>query len=229
MQKRIGKRTIYEIGLFTVSVLSVTVAFFLQTGDKNILALITSLCGAAGIIFVAKGMIVGQYVFSVYAVLYAVLSFQNAYYGECILSAVTILPAALIAIVTWTKNPSSERGKVKINKVTRREILFLLVMIVIVTAGVYFLLRALGTAQLVVSTISFVTSFGAAYLLIRRSQYYAVFYVLNDVVLIALWSLAFASGESVLPNVICFVVFFFNDAYGFYDWRRRARLQEKEK
>jgi nicotinamide riboside transporter PnuC len=102
-------------------------------------------------------------------------------------------------------------------------------VIVVVTAGVYFLLRALGTAQLVVSTISFVTSFGAAYLLIRRSQYYAVFYVLNDVVLIALWSLAFASGESVLPNVICFVVFFFNDAYGFYDWRRRARLQEKEK
>jgi nicotinamide mononucleotide transporter PnuC len=207
----------------------VTVSFFLQTGEKNILALATSLCGAVGILFVAKGMVAGQYIFSVYAVLYAVLSYQNAYYGECILSVITILPAALFAIVTWTKNPSSERGKVKINKIPRREYLFLLVGIAVVTAGVYFLLRALNTAQLIVSTISFVTSFGAAYLLIRRSQYYAVFYILNDVILIVLWSLAFAAGESVLPNVIGFVVFFLNDSYGFYDWHRRARLQEKEK
>lgn len=213
----------------TVSVLSVTAAFFLQTGDKNILSLLTSLCGAVGILFVAKGMIVGQYIFSVYAVLYAVLSFQNAYYGECILSAVTILPAAILAIVTWTKNPSEERGKVKINKISRKEWLFLFLGIAAVTVGAYFLLRALQTAQLVVSTVSFVTSFSAAYLLIRRNQYYAVFYILNDVILIVLWSLAFAAGESVLPNVVGFVVFFLNDTYGFYDWRRRARLQEKTK
>jgi nicotinamide mononucleotide transporter PnuC len=229
MRKKIGKRTIYEITLLCVSVLAVTVAFFFQTGDKNILALVTSLCGAAGILFVSKGMVVGQYIFSVYAVLYAVLSFQNAYYGECILSAVTILPAAILAIVTWTKNPSEERGKVKINKISRKEWLFLFLGIAAVTVGAYFLLRALQTAQLVVSTVSFVTSFSAAYLLIRRNQYYAVFYILNDVILIVLWSLAFAAGESVLPNVVGFVVFFLNDTYGFYDWRRRARLQEKTK
>ena len=228
MKKQWTKRDVLEAALLTLSVLSITLAFFLQEGEKNALSLIASLCGTVGVLFVAKGMILGQYVCFVYALLYTALSFFNAYYGECLLAILTMVPSSLFAIFTWLKHPAKERGKVKINRLGRKEIIALGTAVVLLTVGAYFLLRALHTAQLEVSTLSVVTSLGAAYLLIRRSRFYAVFYILNDLVLIVLWILALWKGESVLPSVISFFVFLINDFYGLYDWSRRAKIQEAE-
>lgn len=212
---------LYDILLLTFSAVALTVSFFLQSGEKNILSLITSLCGTVGILFIAKGMLLGQYLTAVYGALYLVLSFFSGYYGECILILITVLPSCVVSIILWRKHPAEEKGKVQVNRLKKREYVLLFVGIAVITALSYFVLYALHTKELLVSTLSFVTSLGAAYLLARRSPYYAVFYLLNDVVLIVLWSLAVAAGENVLPNVVCFVIFLFNDSYGLYNWLRR--------
>ena len=50
-------------------------------------------------------------------------------------------------------------------------------------------------------------------------------YAANDVVLIVLWSLATMQDPSYLSVVVCFVMFFVNDIYGFYNWSRMRRRQ----
>ena len=70
-----------------------------------------------------------------------------------------------------------------------------------VTAGFYFILRALGTANLLPSTVSVTTSFLAVYLTFHRSPLYALGYAANDVVLIVLWLLA-ARADRVV-EVVC--------------------------
>lgn len=225
--KKPSSRTIFEFCILFFGSVALLLSFFLQPGEKNYLSLFASLLGMVAILLVAKGMIAGQYVTLVYTLTYALLSFLSAYYGECILCAVTALPSAIVSIVSWTKHPSRERGKVSVNKLSFREYGVLCLFTAVLTVGAYFLLRALKTEELLVSTISFATSLSAAYLLVRRSPFYAVCYILNDVVLIALWSLALARGESVLPSVICFCVFLVNDSYGFFNWTRRRKLQEK--
>lgn len=94
-----------------------------------------------------------------------------------------------------------------------------------VTAGFYFILRALGTANLLPSTISVTTSFLAVYLTFRRSPLYALGYAANDVVLIILWLLAARSDKGYLSVVVCFAVFLVNDIYGFLNWRRMEKKQ----
>ncbi len=58
-----------------------------------------------------------------------------------------------------------------------------------------------------------------------RSSYYAVGYAANDLVLIVLWSLAAMENPAYIPVIVNFVIFFFNDMYGFISWRRREAVQ----
>lgn len=94
-----------------------------------------------------------------------------------------------------------------------------------VTAAFYFILKALGTANLLPSTVSVTTSFLAVYLTFRRSPLYALGYAANDVVLIILWLLAARSDKGYLSVVVCFAVFLVNDIYGFLNWRRMEKKQ----
>ena len=86
---------------------------------------------------------------------------------------------------------------------------------------------ALGTANLLTSTLSVTTSFLAVYLTYLRSPYYAIGYSANDIVLIVLWILATIDNPAYLPMVFCFVMFLANDIYGFINWRRMQRRQQK--
>lgn len=229
------KKSIYQVQLFGLNLyelfvlvggtIALTFSFFLQSGDKNVLSLICSLFGTVGILFIAKGVILGQYLTLIYAVFYIILSFFSGYYGECILILITTLPGCICAIVTWRKHLTGAQGKVQIGKLRKWEYFALAGGIAVITFLAYFVLRALNTNQLEISTISFITSLGAAYMLIRRSPYYAVFYLLNDIILIVLWSCAYVAGETVLPSIICFVIFLFNDSYGLYNWLHRSKTE----
>ena len=73
-----------------------------------------------------------------------------------------------------------------------------------------------------------VTSVVASYLLIRRSSYYAIGFILNDIVLIVLWGIASAKDISLLPQAICFAAFLLNDAYGFVRWKIEENKQKKK-
>ena len=129
------------------------------------------------------------------------------------------MPIALWALISWLKNPyKGNKSEVKVNSLSRKEWSLFLTAAVIITIAFFFILRALKTANLIVSTLSVLTSFTAAYLTARRSRFYALFYGVNDIVLIILWSMASIEDITYLPMVVCFVAFFILDIYGFINW-----------
>ena len=91
----------------------------------------------------------------------------------------------------------------------------------VVAAFFYYILQALDTPNIVLSTVSIETSFLAAALTLLRSSYYALGYAANDLVLIVLWILASFKNPEYIPVVINFAIFLFNDMYGFLCWRKR--------
>lgn len=95
-----------------------------------------------------------------------------------------------------------------------------------VTIAFYFILDALNTANMIPSTISVTTSFLAVYLTFRRSEYYALAYAANDVVLIVLWTMAAMQNISYLSVIICFAAFLVNDLCGFASWKRMKKAQQ---
>ena len=214
-----------EAGLWLLSVAAIVASFVLFQAD-NVLILAASVIGATFLILNAKGYVLGQILTVVFSVLYGIVSYRSAYYGEMITYLGMTTPIAIASVVTWAKNPAQKgRPEVQVNQLQRREYLFVLALSCVVTAAFYVILKSLGTAALALSTLSVFTSFVAAYLTMRRSEYFALGYAANDMVLIALWLIASAGNRAYLSMVICFVVFLINDLYGFCSWCRMKKAQ----
>ncbi|MCI8611622.1 MAG: nicotinamide mononucleotide transporter [Clostridiales bacterium] len=215
-----------EIALWCASVSLIIAAFFLFDRE-NCGTLAASLIGVTSLIFNAKGNPIGQILMVAFSVLYGAISFTFAYYGEMVTYLGMTAPMAVFALISWLKNPyNGNKTEVRVNRLKRKEILFMLLLAAVVTVVFYYILAAFHTANLILSTISVTTSFIAVYLTFRRSAFYAVAYAANDIVLIVLWILASFSDVSYLSVVICFVVFFANDIYGFFSWWKMQQRQE---
>ena len=215
----------YEILLWLISVVSILISF-LAFHNHAYTTLIASLIGVTALIFVAKGDVLGQLLTVAFALFYAIVSYRFRYWGEMITYLGMTAPIAVASIVTWIRNPY-KKGEVKVRHMTPGLWTGLGVVSVLVTVLFYFVLRYFHTPNLLVSTLSITTSFLAASLTMLRSSYYALFYAANDIVLIVLWILAARTELSYLPMVICFIMFLFNDLYGFINWQRMKREQEK--
>ena len=139
------------------------------------------------------------------------------------------LPIAIVSIISWLKHPCKDKGQVEVAKLTRKSILFLLIATIVVTTVFYFVLSYFNTPNIIFSTISIATSFLAAALMFLRNPYYAIAYMLNDIVLIVLWSLASIDNISYLPIIFCFTMFLINDLYGFYCWKKMQKDQALNK
>ena len=213
----------FEIALWLVSTVTVTVAFFLGN-ERDGFVLAATLVGAAALIFTAKGNVIGQLLWIVFAGLYTVVSLKQAYYGEVITYVFMTGGIALLSTIEWIKHPYS-RGTVKVGHPSKRAFILVGILTAAVTVILYFVLRWLGTASLLISTFSVATSFAASSLTLLRSPYYAIAYTLNDIVLIILWSIAAISDASAIPMIISFSVFLVNDIYGFVNWLRLERKQ----
>lgn len=227
MKRLLNYFTKFEKGLWISSVLLIFVSFVIFDRE-NYLTLFASILGATFLIFNAKGNPIGQFLTIVFSILYGVISYGFSYYGEMITYLGMTMPMAFLALVSWLKNPyGNNRAEVKVNRISKIETVFMFLLTAIVTLMFYYILRFFHTANLVPSTVSVTTSFLAVYLTFRRSPYFALAYALNDLVLIVLWTMASMTDVSYLSVVICFIVFFVNDMYGFISWKQMEKRQKE--
>ena len=220
-----GYFTLFEKCLWGASVAVLLFTFFIFDG-REYMTLAASLIGVTSLIFCAKGNPVGQVMMIVFGTLYGYISFGFAYYGEMATYLGMTVPMAVVALVSWLRNPyKGNRAEVTVSSLKKWDAAVLPILAIAVTAVFYFILKTTDTANLIPSTLSVTTSFVAAYLTFRRSPYFALAYALNDVVLIVLWILAMRVDSSYFSVMICFVVFLVNDLYGFISWTRMKKSQ----
>ena len=214
-----------EILLWSCSVLLIIVSFCVFD-RRNYLTLASSLIGVTSLIFTAKGNPIGQILMIVFSLLYGYISFVFTYYGEMLTYLCMTMPMAIFALISWLKNPyKKNKAEVKVNRLKKGEPVFMWIATAIITLIFYFILSAFHTKNIIPSTISVTTSFLAVYLTFRRSAFFALWYALNDIILIVLWVLATMCDISYLSVVVCFTAFFANDIYGFINWRRMSQRQ----
>ncbi len=220
MRKILTYFTFSEIVLWSISILLITVPFFIFDRE-NYLTYGASIVGVSALLLNAKGNPIGQVTIIIFSIMYGYISFKNQYYGEMLTYVGMSGPMAFFSLISWLKNPyNGNKSEVRIHRIRWYEILTISVLTVIVTIIFYFLLKYCDTANLLVSTFSVTTTFFAVCLTMRRSPYFALAYCLNDVVLIILWGLAVPEDVSNISVLMCFVAFFINDIYGYINWRR---------
>ncbi|MBE6701031.1 MAG: nicotinamide mononucleotide transporter [Ruminococcaceae bacterium] len=206
---------------------SFIVISFLIFDRENYMNLIASLIGVTSLIFCAKGNPFGPVLMIIFSLFYGYISFTFSYFGEMITYLGMTLPMSVIAFISWFKNPYKEnKSQVEIKELVKKEILTMCVLTLFVTVVFYYILDYFDTANLIPSTISVSTSFMAAYLTYLRSEYFALVYAANDLVLIILWSIASFTDASYISVLICFIVFLINDLYSFTNWKKMKSVQK---
>ena len=191
--------------------------------------LLTVSCSIVGIItalLLAKGKNLGQVFGLLITILYSIVSFKNKYYGEVLIYALVMLPMYIIGIFTWINHKNEKTNSVEINSIKKKEWVIVSIVYALVFVGIYYLLKAFNTNELVVSTISVLASLFAVYLQIRRSKYSFSFYMVNDIILMFLWGIPVIRGSYILfPMLLNPIINFINDMYGFYNWKKTEKIQ----
>ena len=219
----------FEIVLWSFSVVLIVLSFVVFD-RMNYMTLLASLIGVTSLIFNAKGNPIGQLLMVVFSLLYGIISYSFHYYGEMITYLGMTMPMAVFALISWLKNPyKGNRAEVKVNSISKNEALCMWIGTLVITVLFYFILAYFDTANIIPSTLSVTTSFAAVYLTFRRSPYFALAYAANDLVLIVLWVLASVCDMRYISVIVCFVVFFINDVYGFVSWQKMKDRQQNTK
>ena len=227
MKKILGTLNKFDIILYFSGIICSILGFIIFKNTEY-LYLINTIFGLTALIFIAKGNPFGQFLTIVFSILYGIISFSFKYYGELITYVCLTGPAAVASLISWLKNLNGEKLEVKVNDLKNKEYIFLFLLSSIVTIIFYFILKALNTNNLLLSSFSVFTSFTASYLTFRRSRFYALGYVANDIVLIILWILASMSSKEYISVVICFFFFLINDLYGFINWTKLYKEQSNK-
>ena len=216
----------FERTLLYTRVILVTVVGVITRAE-----LLTTSCSLVGIItglLLAKGKNLGQLFGLLISILYSILSFKNRFYGEVIIYSFLMLPMYIMGIISWCRHHNKETNTVEVNKIDGKEWILVTVVSVFATIGIYVLLKSFNTNELIVSTISVLTSLCALYFQVRRSRASFYFYILNDVVLMLLWGIPVIFEKNLLILPIFFEPVFnlINDIYGVYNW---IKLEKKQK
>ena len=218
-----------EMTLWGVSVMLIVASFVIFEGN-GILTLCASIIGVTSLIFNAKGNPIGQALMVVFSILYGIISFALAYYGEMITYMGMTAPMSVIALIAWLKNPyNGNKSEVRVNRLKKKDIVFIVVLTAVVTLVFYFILDFFHTANIILGTISVMTSFLAVYLTYKRSAFFALAYAANDIVLIILWIMAALADTAYVSVIVCFAMFFVNDIYGFINWSKMQKRQANKK
>ena len=156
---------------------------------------------------------------------YAFVSYSNSYYGEVIIAMCCTLPLMVIGLVNWLKHQDST-NTVIIKEITKKELIIVLISQVVLFYGYYSLLKFFNTNNLLISTFSVIASVIATYLTARRSEHGFVGFIINDIILIVLWSIPVINGNTnIIPVLLCPTLLLINDIYGVYNWKRIKNKQ----
>ena len=135
--------------LWCLSIMLIIISF-LVFDRENYLTLTASVIGATALIFNAKGNPAGQLLTVVFSILYGIISFTFAYYGEMITYLGMTAPMAVFAFLSWLRNPyGGNRAEVKVNRLKEREPVFMLALTAVITFIFYFILKFFDTKHAV--------------------------------------------------------------------------------
>lgn len=178
-------------------------------------------------ILMSKGKVESYFIGIIGVFFYGIVSYNQGYYGELLITIFLTFPMMIIGIISWLKHQDKDEDVVIISSLSKKEIVFAFSSQLILFWVYYFLLKAFNTDLLMISSLSIVTSVLATYFEARRSELSLFCYVANDLILITLWMIPIINGVTSLISVLIGpMLLLVNDIYGSYNWKRLKDIQK---
>ena len=219
--------TKFELG-FLITGLTISILSLIIFNGNVVDTLYTSLYLITALLM-AKGKVECYLVGFVSVFFYGIVSYNQGYYGELLITTFLTFPIMIIGIRDWLKHQDKESDVVIINTLSKKEIAISFLSQVPLFWIYYFILKIFNTDLLIISSLSVVTSVLASYFEARRSELSLICYIANDFVIITLWLIPIIGGNTeLIPVLVGPFLLLINDVYGSYNWTRMKKQQKKK-
>ena len=208
--------------LWLVLACTVIAGLSIYWGD-SLMGIISAVTGVACVVCTGKGKL-SAYLFGlVNCVLYAIISYQAALYGETMLNALYYIPMQFVGLFVWSRHMDQETGEVEKRKMRPQGVL---VMIVAIAMGTYLyglLLVYLGDAMPFVDAFTTISSVAAMIISVRMYAEQWWIWVAVDVFSVYMWWRDFRSGSDNMATLLMWVVYLGNAMIMLIKWEKEAR------
>lgn len=197
-------------------------------GD-NLMGIISSTTGVACVICTGKGKL-SAYVFGlINSVLYAIISYRAALYGETMLNAVYYVPMQFYGFYVWSRNMNRETTEVKKKHMSLQGRIIALSALGVGTIGYGFILKAIGDAMPFVDSFTTVSSVIAMIISVRMFSEQWWLWIAVDVFTVFMWAVAFMNGNESVATLLMWIVYLGNAIIMCVKWEKEIKINKGEK
>ncbi len=207
--------------LWLVTACLIIVGLSVYWGD-NLMGIISATTGVACVVCTNKGKL-SAYIFGVVnCVLYAIISYKAALYGETMLNAIYYVPMQFVGFYIWNKNMNEETKEVNKRHMNNLHRVILLICIIIVTYVYGVLLRDLGDAMPFVDSFTTVSSVIAMIISVKMFAEQWAVWIVVDIFSVIMWVNNYRNGGTDVATLIMWCVYLINAIIGFIRWEKQS-------
>ncbi len=176
----------------------------------SVMGIISSLAGVMYVLCTGKGKL-SAYIFgTVNSVLYAIIAFKSAYYGETMLNILYYLPMQFVGFRVWSKNMSEQTHEVNKRHMQNHERLITLLIIIILTYFYGLFLRHIGDTMPFIDSFTTVASVIAMIVTIKMySEQWWIWFAVN-LFSVYMWWVDFSAGYNNIATLIMWMLYLVN-------------------
>lgn len=193
-------------------------------GD-SLMGIISAVTGVACVVCTGKGKL-SAYVFGlVNCVLYAIISYKAALYGETMLNAIYYIPMQFVGFYVWNKNMNAESHEVKKQ---RMKPLILIITAAAIAAATFvygIILKRMGDAMPFVDAFTTVSSVAAMIVSVKMFAEQWWIWIAVDILSVYMWWCDFRSGSDNMATLLMWVVYLGNAVIMLVKWEKEARAK----
>lgn len=210
----------WEVG-WLITACAIIIALSIYWNDTWI-GIISATTGVACVVCTGKGKL-SAYLFGlVNSVLYAIISYQTALYGETMLNLLYYVPMQFVGFYTWSKHMNVETKEViKRNmKWTGRFVLVVSVAAGTIVYGIF--LKAIGDSMPYIDSFTTVTSVIAMIVSVKMFAEQWWIWVAVDIVTVYMWFVSFMNGQDNIATLVMWMVYLINAVIMLIKWKKEA-------
>lgn len=191
-------------------------------GD-TLMGIISSTTGVACVVCTGKGKL-SAYIFGlVNSILYAIISYKAALYGETMLNAIYYVPMQFVGFYIWSKHMNSETHEVE-KKHMKNSGRILMVIAMLAGTVIYgFLLKYMKDAMPFVDAFTTVSSVVAMIVSVKMFAEQWWIWIAVDVFTVYMWAYNFMAGNDNIATLLMWIVYLGNAIIMCVKWEKEIR------
>ena len=193
-------------------------------GD-TLMGIISATTGVACVVCTGKGKL-AAYIFGlVNCVLYAIISYKAALYGETMLNAIYYIPMQFVGFYVWNKHMDSDTKEVKKRHMKWTGRILLVFAVGIATFGYGILLKDIGDAMPFVDAFTTVSSVIAMVVSVKMFAEQWWIWVAVDVFSVYMWWSNYKAVGDNLATLLMWIVYLGNAIIMLIKWEKESHTE----